>query len=539
MNKIRQAFILWKQERGKNGTPLQRRLFAFFASMAVLLITVFAALLVAFNINGEGTEALRKYMDSELSHVHSEVANDFGRLALQGLAFAEAASLSAESFFDANEMSADTLNSHPELIEPFLDEQTGNMLNLIHNASCSGIFIMLDATVNPDDEDAEYARAGMFLRKTFPNAAQLVSSKVFCLRGPAEVARNNSIELLGQWRMEYDMRTDGFLEHPIEVARSNPELPLSRLYFWTERIVLDGNSESAFLLCVPLRTQDGVVYGICGFEISDRMFKLLYTPGTNSYSGAFTTVAPLEDATVHIERGMIAGSNYLTSATFLQPLAAQLNTNGFYSYISDSVSFSGVHAALKIYPSGSPYENQVWVASIMMPEETFIIETSGNNPYLLFIILALLVISLVASIAISRRYIKPVTDALDKIKSKEYSKAPNTPYIEINDLMEFLAQQEEEKDAQNATDSQAAINTVPMFEEFLKNIQTLSPAENNVFSLYIKGYKAQEIADELVLSINTIKTHNRHIFAKLNVSTRKELLVYIDMMKELKLIKDE
>lgn len=57
--------------------------------------------------------------------------------------------------------------------------------------------------------------------------------------------------------------------------------------------------------------------------------------------------------------------------------------------------------------------------------------------------------------------------------------------------------------------------------------------------MYIRGYKAQEIADELHLSINTIKTHNRRIFAKLNVSTRKELLVYLDMMKELNMIHEE
>ena len=78
-----------------------------------------------------------------------------------------------------------------------------------------------------------------------------------------------------------------------------------------------------------------------------------------------------------------------------------------------------------------------------------------------------------------------------------------------------------------------------MFEQFLQNVKTLSQAERNVFDLYIRGYKAQEIADELHLSINTIKTHYRRIFAKLNVSTRKELLVYIDMMKELNMIHEE
>ncbi len=48
----------------------------------------------------------------------------------------------------------------------------------------------------------------------------------------------------------------------------------------------------------------------------------------------------------------------------------------------------------------------------------------------------------------------------------------------------------------------------------------------------MKGRTAKEIADILYLSINTIKTHNRRIYMKLNVTSRKELMVYIQMMEE-------
>jgi DNA-binding CsgD family transcriptional regulator len=71
-----------------------------------------------------------------------------------------------------------------------------------------------------------------------------------------------------------------------------------------------------------------------------------------------------------------------------------------------------------------------------------------------------------------------------------------------------------------------------MCREFVKNIQTLSPAERVVFDLYVQGYKAKEIAEILCLSINTIKTHNRRIYMKLNVTSRKELMLYIQMIKE-------
>lgn len=111
--------------------------------------------------------------------------------------------------------------------------------------------------------------------------------------------------------------------------------------------------------------------------------------------------------------------------------------------------------------------------------------------------------------------------------------------MEINDLMEFLAQQEENEKNQPIQPSESGGDSAPMFEVFLQNIKTLSPAEKSVFDLYVKGFHAQEIARKLGLSINTIKTHNRHIFAKLDVSTRKELLVYLNMMKELDMIKEE
>ena len=51
----------------------------------------------------------------------------------------------------------------------------------------------------------------------------------------------------------------------------------------------------------------------------------------------------------------------------------------------------------------------------------------------------LLLVSLVVSVLISKRYLKPVTEALDSIKTKSYSgdDKKNT-YMEINDLMDCL-----------------------------------------------------------------------------------------------------
>ena len=68
------------------------------------------------------------------------------------------------------------------------------------------------------------------------------------------------------------------------------------------------------------------------------------------------------------------------------------------------------------------------------------------------------------------------------------------------------------------------------YRQFVKNIATLSVAERAVFDLYMKGHTAQEISQLLFLSMNTIKTHNKRIYMKLEVGSRKELMIYVQMM---------
>ena len=50
----------------------------------------------------------------------------------------------------------------------------------------------------------------------------------------------------------------------------------------------------------------------------------------------------------------------------------------------------------------------------------------------------------------------------------------------------------------------------------------LSPRELEVLGLIARGYRNQEIASALVLSLSTVKVHVRHIFEKLGVRSRSE-----------------
>ena len=73
------------------------------------------------------------------------------------------------------------------------------------------------------------------------------------------------------------------------------------------------------------------------------------------------------------------------------------------------------------------------------------------------------------------------------------------------------------------------IATMPMEEKILKILSFLTPGEilatreREILELILQNKKRKEIADELCLSENTIKTYTRTLYGKVGVSSREEL----------------
>jgi LuxR family maltose regulon positive regulatory protein len=63
--------------------------------------------------------------------------------------------------------------------------------------------------------------------------------------------------------------------------------------------------------------------------------------------------------------------------------------------------------------------------------------------------------------------------------------------------------------------------------------EPLSEREIEVLRLMAEGYKYQEIAERLFVSINTVRHHTRHVYGKLNVNNRTQA---IGKAKELNLL---
>jgi DNA-binding CsgD family transcriptional regulator len=70
-----------------------------------------------------------------------------------------------------------------------------------------------------------------------------------------------------------------------------------------------------------------------------------------------------------------------------------------------------------------------------------------------------------------------------------------------------------------------------LFHSFTEKVKTLSSAERRILNYYIEGHEPAEIPELAFVSIHTVKKHNRSIYQKLEVASRDELMLYIELFR--------
>ena len=89
---------------------------------------------------------------------------------------------------------------------------------------------------------------------------------------------------------------------------------------------------------------------------------------------------------------------------------------------------------------------------------------------------------------------------------------------------------QEELDQLTATQHREIV--LEEYEFFVCNLSTLSATEYRVYELYLAGKSAKQIIEILGISENTLKYHNKNIYSKLGVTSRKQLLSIAVQLKK-------
>ncbi len=100
---------------------------------------------------------------------------------------------------------------------------------------------------------------------------------------------------------------------------------------------------------------------------------------------------------------------------------------------------------------------------------------------------------------------------------------PNQGLVSVQMLTDLNARQ--------ATPGELPPAMEELFEDFSQKAKELSSAERRILKYYIDGYDTADIPELAFVSIHTVKKHNHSIYQKLNVSSRDELMLYIELFR--------
>ena len=70
-----------------------------------------------------------------------------------------------------------------------------------------------------------------------------------------------------------------------------------------------------------------------------------------------------------------------------------------------------------------------------------------------------------------------------------------------------------------------------LFHAFAEKVKTLTSAERRILNYYIDGHDTADIPELAYISIHTVKKHNHSIYQKLEIASRDELMLYIELFR--------
>ncbi len=453
---------------GQNGLPMRIRLLCFLLLfLNAIMLGIFLILSAAGVFQG-GLSEHKAVLEKELTYISQNIYRELGSISVQATALSERLSANIQQTLQEQGSSIHQLQASPHLLEPILEEALTRLIGALEKSGGSGVFLLLDATINPSLPNAENSKACIYLKNMEPNIVNRTAANLRYCIGPISIARKNDIHILPQWQLEADIGAMPWLTQVMDTAQ-NSALSVSRLYRWSKSTILPNNTERIMLCAVPLIAEDGTVFGLCGFEVSEMLFELSHTPQGEDYDHLLCIFSPFEEKELYLEGALFAGD---FAASPEAPAHTQMmifpDERSFFSYQQEQREhYAGLQQEISLYPSDSAHREERWAVVLMMPEDELHSLISIQNWNLALGLSALILVSIGAAIYISYRYIRPVAIALEQIKNPGLS--PKTRIPEIDDLIEFLATQDDTSAKINLDQEQSTL-----FKTFVQNISTLS-----------------------------------------------------------------
>ncbi len=547
---------------------LKSKLFVYMLFLAILILIILIAGMVIFGRTTSTEETFYDALDIQMEVFEKDISAHFDHLAASAITMSEEMTAILESYLQTNNRSLTDLNDSADDAAALQEAMIEPLRNKLLQANCSGAFVMLNSTVNTSLPESAFSKSGLYLQI---NGYTPTNPDILMYRGFTDIAKAHGIMPHRKWRLEF--RTDLIPDYA--ALSSEASLPIDTAYRITRLFTLPGTSENVLLLTIPMLSENGEFYGICGYEISASYFMTYHEqPSKLEHLSCLLTTAH-ENVLITSESLSCGSSNGYFHA-LKEDYAITKRESGLTDFKSDTYTYLGLTKKLSL-SSGSGEH----LLAVMVPKEDYsgVFFENAVQTVILFILLLFFTVSFCRYF--SKRFLSPLLCALEQIKSDKRSEAASD-IPEILDLIDYLDRQDkahgetvnaltekhqaaenerirlqaeyeaalsdfnkieaEYNGAQNELDRiQTELERLAYsrkteidpadYQYFLSGLQTLTQAERNIFEYYLEGKSAKEILALTGIKESTLKYHNHNILGKLGVSSRKQMLRYAEVMR--------
>ena len=568
---------------------LRSRFAMYLVTFFGILTSAVMVLLILSGFLNPLDHDLEKFMDYELNNRRQEFKKQMDNLAAHGINFSQQLSEAILWTMGQHNMTLQQLNGHPRILQDIQANSYDIVNDAMEKTACSGAFYLLHASVTPQKQGEQSTTYNsLYLKYANLYSENTLNNEICMFRGDYSVARAHNINLYSTWQLE--CRSGYFPEITALLQQDAPEL--SKSFIMTKVTPLEDSWEKGRLFLFPLLDNQGKVMGVCGYELSNLYYQLRSAPvsyqntpminalldkddndtymgqlADESILGEWPLVAqehgkyirfsssstnymgkllPVEIANsthylaimlpenVYNEMLVISRikavsifglilllfllSGYLLNKKYVEPIVGdlqQLRSNPNQRPSSDLQELDEVYRAWQSHD----FQNKERLLSLEQ-EKSFAqqeYERAVNN---------------LQSIALQQQELQEQYDQL-QATLREQSRI-------LSEKMALLQKEKEEAERQYASaqyimKGYLTKDAPPIDEEsfsmFVNNIAQLTAKEKEIFDLYLAGLVPKEVTAKLNITDNTLKYHNKNIYSKLGIKSRKELLQCIKYMQ--------
>ncbi|MBE6612293.1 MAG: helix-turn-helix transcriptional regulator [Ruminococcaceae bacterium] len=518
------------------GISIRRRFVAYIISAIALVLSLILLLLNLFGIMNPTGARIMDVLDTRLSAYAETIRRDYEKAAAHAISFADGLETALQDFLTGQDLTFEALKNNADALSSLQNALYDVVYLHMQLTPSSGAFFILDTTVNSRSDVPLYN--GIYLKYINLYSESTLNNEITLYRGSFSTAKKGNVTFHSGWNNE--MRTDFFDSCDSAFAGGTH-------YILSRTVEIPDTWERARYIYVPIRDPSEHIIGVCGFEINDMYFQL-------SKKVSDDKLGQLVGALLDEEMDIYTG---------------QFNSGRYNSIDSDSVTITG-KGRNAVFDFGSEIcigktrvltlGRDTFTAALMITEAQFDALVRNGQLKTVGIILAVVLIMFAYCLFLSKKYVAPILRRIEQIKYSEDS-GDSLKIREFDDLFAFIerkasvheeqlknleaakiAAEEEAGRAREAYEkalaeyelaksqilqlSEESKNEIVLedYEYFICNLKTLTPQEMRIYEMYAEGKSTAEIAAAIGIKENTMKYHNKNIYSKLGVNSRKQFL---------------